>query len=114
MYGGTGSGTYHGGAGTIYSKDNTAGYEYLLFDGNTRTSNFKPTPFQLASHSTFEGVTLNNNAQVKQINTTYNLSINTLTIQNSSSVTVPTNSAAGYGSWFSYSSLVGSPAPTEY
>lgn len=113
-YGGAGQLTYHGGAGSIYSKNMTSGQAALLISGGTRTSNYARTKITLSAPLVLETLKIESSALVRQTNNVHALTTNTLEIQSSGGLEVPTNGAAGYGAWFQYSTLVGSPAPTEY
>ena len=110
------SSTYNGGSGTIYSYNQSSSKGALLMDNATRVGNYNSgyTNLRLPANSSFDAVTVQNSAYLKQESATYSFAINVLTIQTSGRVETPTNGAAGYGPWFSYSSLVGGPAPAEY
>ncbi len=109
-YGGEGKGTsaVHGGAGTVYVKENSDPGVLLLSNGS-RTPYFStPAPLLLQADLTLDQLIVKDGALFTLENTDNTLTVNTtLLITNGGSLTIPTNNDIGYGPWVQF------PTPTD-
>ncbi|HAR43717.1 MAG TPA: hypothetical protein DCS07_13970 [Bdellovibrionales bacterium] len=106
-YGGANSAAFYGGAGSVYWMQSGVS-DTLLYDNNALLGSYLMTNIIPVEDLTVENLIIDHNARVKQDSSAYTLSIpGTLTIQNSGTLSVPTNTDVGFGAWFNYSSEVG-------
>jgi hypothetical protein len=93
--------TNMGGAGVYYTKANAATYGSVTFDNAMAVGNYLQTPFPQSGNMTFATINVTGNAVVKQLSSASSITASSTNVTEGSAVFyVPTNGAAGYGSWF--------------
>lgn len=114
--GGWGNGANYGGSGTFYAKKKTDTNGSIYFMSPIAVGNYLETPFPQDTNRSFNLISLEG-GKVKMLSSAVTVTSAATTVDGNSGVLyVPTNGAAGYGSWFvpGTTTLPNSGAITEY
>lgn len=114
--GGWGNSGNYGGSGTLYVKKRSEAYGSIYFMAPITIGNYLETPFPQDTNRTFNLISIEG-GRVKMLTSAMSVTSAATTVDGNSGVLyVPTNGAAGYGSWFvpGTTTLPNSGAITEY
>jgi hypothetical protein len=99
--GGWGAGANYGGSGTVFAKKKSDANGSIYFMAPITVGNYLETPFPQDTNRTFNSININS-SKVKMLSSVATVTSAATIIDgaNGGNLYVPTNSAAGYGSWF--------------